>query len=138
MKKTTILLISISLVLLLSACQQQKTNNSKDNKSNFIQDPVTSALFQTKGTILFFFKRDGAPCLEQDRILKKFIIPEFENTIEFKYIGVEKKENEALLHKYGIRALPSLVLLNSKNEVSRQFPPGIQGEEVLKNIINSL
>lgn len=55
------------------------------------------------------------PCKQQTELLKDF------SDCPVESIDVEKEENVEIVNKYGVRGLPTLVLLDDRNEVKETF-----------------
>ena len=48
------------------------------------------------------------------------------------------QENQKAFYDYGVRSLPSLVLVDKAGNISRVFPPGIQTYEALAAAIDGV
>jgi len=128
----------LSLLICLIALSSCNTATI-ETKTEGIQDPPKIELEEKTASLLFFLNRNitGSPCDKQDEILKERIIPKFKDSVEFIYVGTDKKTNDKFFSEYGIRALPTIVVLNKNGEIKKIFPPGIQNEFTLNQILLS-
>jgi len=78
-------------------------------------------------TLLFFLNPYGQPCRMQDSVLKG-MGEKLTGSAELKYIKTTDPDSRAQFSKYGIRALPSLILVDGEGNSVKRFPPGIQSE----------
>jgi thiol-disulfide isomerase/thioredoxin len=87
-----------------------------------------------KGTeIKFFWLPSGTPCQQQDKILQDM---EAKNpNLKVTRIDVTDPASSVEADKYGIRSVPSIVVLDQKKVIVKQFTPGIQTETTLKKYL---
>ena len=78
-----------------------------------------------KGKLLFFLNPNGPPCQVQERILSENEA-EIQTYADVEYVSTTVKEDRGEFYKYGIRALPALVLLDKEGNVVKRFSPGIR------------
>ena len=83
-------------------------------------------------TLIDFYADWCGPCKVMKPIFDK-IKPEYEGKVEFKKIDVEADVQMA--SKFGVLSIPTFVLVNGEDEVSRKM--GAMPEQVLKDWINS-
>ncbi len=113
-------------------------NNTVINKSTTIetsskQDKLKEKTPEiVKGTLLFFMNPNGAPCIAQNDIISS-ISDELEKTVDIVYIKTTDHISRMTFDRYGIRRLPSIIVLNSAGDIHKTFPPGIQAKELLIN-----
>ncbi len=89
---------------------------------------------ESQKELLFFINPHGRPCQMQDEILTK-MGTKLTDKADLRYIKTTVQSDRQEFYKYGIRALPSMVLLDSEGNVAKRFPPGIQNEEsILKSL----
>ncbi len=81
-------------------------------------------------TVVFFLNPNGGPCKAQNEILQK-LQKDRKGNFTIAYVSAMQQENQQAFYDYGIRSLPSLVLVDKNGNVSRVFPPGIQSYEAL-------
>jgi len=81
-----------------------------------------------KAKLLFFMNPNGQPCQIQDKLLndnKEQIV----NIADIVYIKTTNPSDEEHFYKYGIRSLPSLIILDNKGAEYKRFSPGIQNPQ---------
>ncbi len=83
-----------------------------------------------KTTVVFFLNPYGGPCKAQNEVLQK-LQKDRKGNFNIAYVSAMKQEDQKAFYDYGIRSLPSLVLVDGSGKVSRVFPPGIQSYEAL-------
>jgi len=83
-----------------------------------------------KNTIVFFQNPQGGPCREQKGILEK-LHKDRKGGFNIANVSTMKEADQRAFYEYGIRNLPSLVLVDKSGNISRVFPPGIQTYEAL-------
>ncbi len=83
-----------------------------------------------KTTVVFFLNPYGGPCKAQNEILQK-LQKDRKGNFNIAYVSALQQENQKAFYDYGVRSLPSLVLVDKDGKVSRVFPPGIQSYDAL-------
>jgi hypothetical protein len=78
-------------------------------------------------TILFFMNPNGRPCQMQSAIIDK-IKDTLAGLAKVTYIKTTESSDLEKFEKYGIRGLPSLIILDKNGKELFRFPPGIQNE----------
>ncbi len=87
-----------------------------------------------KPKLLFFMNPNGRPCQIQDEALSG-VRAEIEPIADIVSIMTTNPNDEELFYRYGVRSLPTLVILNSDGREFKRFPPGIQSA---KDIVNAI
>ncbi|MDD5673970.1 MAG: thioredoxin family protein [Chitinivibrionales bacterium] len=80
--------------------------------------------------ILFFMNPNGHPCQMQLAILdsmKTKLAP----LATIKYIKTTEPGDENMFNNYGIRGLPSLIIIDKSGKEIKRFTPGIQDEKAI-------
>jgi thioredoxin-like negative regulator of GroEL len=90
-----------------------------------------------KATLIFFQNPDGGPCKMQKEVLDKLQSVR-QGNFNLVAINSMKQEDQKAFYDYGIRSLPSLVLVDKNRRIARVFPPGIQSKEVLTASLDKL
>ena len=90
-----------------------------------------------KSTLVFFQNPYGGPCKMQKEVLDKLRMDRKGN-FNIASVSTMKQEDQKAFYDYGIRSLPSLVLVDRSGKIARVFPPGIQGIETLASALNGL
>ena len=75
-----------------------------------------------KLTILDFWGENCLPCKKEAPIIDQ-LESEYYQTIDFKKINVELKENEDLLIKYKVRSIPTVIFLKEDKIVDTYVGP---------------
>ncbi len=91
----------------------------------------------TKNTIVFFLNPQGGPCRAQNEILQK-LLKDRGGRFNIAYVSTLDPRNEKTFYDYGIRALPSLVIVDRRGKIARFFPPGIQSYETLASALDGI
>ncbi len=90
-----------------------------------------------KATVVFFLNPNGGPCRAQNEILQK-LHDERKGSFNIVYVSAMEQQNQQAFYDYGIRSLPSLVIVDRSGKVSRVFPPGIQPYEALAAALDGM
>jgi len=121
-----IIVIFFSMVLISNLTV---TNNSTGSAVG-----VNSSETIKKGTeIVFFWLPSGAPCQQQDKILQA--LEKEKPELKVTRVDVNDPASSVLANKYGIRTVPSSVILDEKGATIKQFTPGVQTEATLKKYL---
>jgi thioredoxin-like negative regulator of GroEL len=84
--------------------------------------------------LVFFMNPNGAPCQAQERILRE-LAPELSGRAELVYVRTTEAADIPQFGRYGIRALPSLVLTDRGGRELRRATPGIQSAEQIRRLL---
>ena len=82
--------------------------------------PAAAPVYQ----ILFFMNPNGRPCQMQDAIIKK-MGESLSGKAVVKYYKTTQRDDFDAFGTYGIRGLPSLIILDEKGKTVKRFTPGI-------------
>jgi len=126
--KLIISLLSFTLLFLFISCKKEVTTTSgaTDAKIETIEKPK----------LLAFLNPNGMPCQQQIEILNQ-VNGKLPPTIAVKKILTTNEQDLNLFYQYGVRSLPSLILINGKGDVINRLSPGIQDETAIINVIKS-
>jgi len=83
-----------------------------------------------KNTIVFFQNPMGGPCMAQKEVLEK-LQQDRKRNFNIANVSTMKQEDHKAFYEYGIRNLPSLILVDKAGKIARVFAPGIQTYEAL-------
>ncbi len=87
-----------------------------------------------KPTLIFFINPAGRPCQMQNQILNESRA-KWEPLVTLRYARTDLAADRDLFYHYGIRSLPSLIVVDGDGKELHRFPPGIQqAETVLSGI----
>ncbi|MBK5958464.1 hypothetical protein CCR97_09625 [Rhodoplanes elegans] len=85
-------------------------------------------------TLLFFLNPNGEPCRIQSQILDG-IRPQLDARVRVVPVSTAVFSDTIWFRQFGIRYLPSLILVDGEQREIKRFPPGIQpAEQILKEI----
>lgn len=129
-----VILVSLIVILFLAVAAWSGSGSIPAPLST---PELKQAIGLGKTTVVFFLNPLGGPCKEQDMILQKLHKDKGGN-FNIAYVNATKPENQKAFYDYGIRSLPSLVLVDKSGKISRLFPPGIQSYETLTQVLNSI
>ena len=113
-----------------------------DAKTSTPPAPLSTATLQQtigaggKPTLVFFLNPQGGPCQTQNGILEK-LHQERGGNFNVAYVNALKPEDQQAFYDYGIRNLPSMVLVDSAGKIARVFAPGIQSAEIVTAALNT-
>ncbi len=81
-----------------------------------------------KPTLVFFMNPAGRPCQTQDEILKESR-GKWEPLTTLRYVRTDVPADRDVFYRYGVRALPSLILVGAEGQEIHRYSPGIQSAE---------
>lgn len=94
----------------------------------------TGSTLLKKGVMLFFLNPNGRPCQIQANILHQHR-EKIEQRYNIKALMTTNRSDHALFYKYGVRSLPSIILLKPSGDVHLRLPPGIQDSSTILTAI---
>jgi hypothetical protein len=98
----------------------------------FAIKPVTSEV--KKGILLFFMNPNGKPCQIQKGILEQNRSA-IEQRYHIRYVNATNPTDRSYFYQFGVRGMPSIILLSSSGRIHRRFPPGIlNGTQLLQAV----
>lgn len=132
--KHLILTLILSLFV-LSGCGSSSSDSTSttENITAKANTPksIETATEKTQ-TMLFFLNPNGAPCKRQKAILTNMQDQLKTKHVEIEYVSTkEMASSEPIFRQYGIRALPTIIILDEKGVEKKRFPPGVQSQEAL-------
>lgn len=128
-------IMALAAVMLLAAVGQAKAGSTAAPLS-------TPELKQTigsgkKNTVVFFINPMGGPCKAQKQVLEQ-LRKDRGGNFNIAYVDALKEENQRAFYDYGVRSLPTVVLVDGKGKIARFFPPGIQSYETLAAALDGI
>ncbi|MBA4373941.1 MAG: hypothetical protein C0402_13915 [Thermodesulfovibrio sp.] len=132
--KMKALLVSLAL-LLLAAIQSDAVAGS--TTAPLSTPELKQAIGAGKNTVVFFLNPQGGPCKAQNEIIEK-LLKDRKGNFTVAYVNAMKQTDQKAFYDYGVRNLPSLVLVDKKGNIGRVFPPGIQSYETLAQTLDSI
>jgi len=122
-----VMILSVAFIFPLSGNASDKTvvheKSKKDSAMVQSKKPVVPAK-----TILFFMNPNGHPCQMQNAILDG-IKDSLAGKATIKYIKTSEESDRDAFDSYGIRGLPSLIIVDNNGKELKRFSPGIQSKE---------
>lgn len=120
-----------SLMILLGGAWSYGAADDSAGKTCKVKTVSSSAAAETVGspkspekTLLFFMNPNGRPCQMQDEVLlgvKDSIAPH----AAVRYYKTTESADHGAFGQYGIRGLPSLILIDKNGKTLHRFTPGI-------------
>jgi len=126
MRKGMIAAFLMIAVLTVAACQSGPNLTAAPKSTPELKQTLSAG----KKTIVFFLNPNGGPCQAQNGILQK-LSQDRGGNFNVAYVNAMQPENQQAFYDYGVRSLPTLVLVDSAGKISRSFPPGIQAYETI-------
>jgi thioredoxin 1 len=123
--------IIMGLMLVASVSATNAGTPSAPPSTAEIKKGITSG----KKTIIFFLNPNGAPCKAQNEILTK-LQKDRKNNFNIAYVSAWQEENRQAFYDYGVRGLPTVVLVDSSGMIARVFSPGIQSYDALASALD--
>jgi thioredoxin 1 len=127
MRRLFVVVSLIIVTLIFAGCQSGSTGGAQAPQST---PELKQAIASGKKTIVFFLNPQGGPCRAQNEILAK-LYQDRGGSFNIAYVSTLKPEDQQAFYDYGVRNLPTLVLVDSSSRISKNFPPGIQPYEAL-------
>ncbi len=90
-----------------------------------------------KNTIVFFQNPEGGPCRAQNEIVQR-LLKDRKNGFNIAAVSTMKQEDQKAFYDYGVRSLPTIVLVDKAGQINRFFPPGIQSYETLAAALDAV
>ena len=86
---------------------------------------TSAAAAEKKPTLLFFMNPAGRPCQTQDQILAEGR-KKWESLATLRYVRTDVPADRDVFYQYGVRSLPSLILVGVDGKEITRYSPGIQ------------
>ena len=132
MTRTIMTLVMASLMLM--GCGSKSTEEAK--KVTIAEKPA-QAVAQDSQIMLFFLNPNGAPCKRQNAILDSISDQLKANKVTIQYVSTQNMDADGpIFQQYGIRALPTIIILDKKGQEKKRFSPGVQTKDALLAAIN--
>ncbi|MHB8123006.1 MAG: thioredoxin family protein [Desulfuromonadaceae bacterium] len=90
-----------------------------------------------KPTVIFFENPNGAPCRMQKALLD-LLVEKRKNNFNLASVSTLVKNDQRGFYDYGVRSLPTLVLVDKAGKIGKVFPPGIQSIESIELALDGL
>jgi thioredoxin 1 len=86
--------------------------------------------------IMFFMNPNGHPCQMQLSILDG-MKDKLVGLATIKYVKTTEASDQETFYKFGIRGLPSLIILDNNGKEVKRFTPGIQDEKTVLSALSA-
>jgi len=86
--------------------------------------------------LVFFMNPNGAPCQMQNRILQE-MAADLKSRVEVVYYRTTNPGDIPAFQRYGIRALPTLVLTDAAGKEIRRATPGVQSSTQVLQLLGT-
>jgi thiol-disulfide isomerase/thioredoxin len=103
--------------------------SKKDSATSQSKQPVVPAK-----TILFFMNPNGHPCQMQNAVLEG-IKDSLAGKATVKYVKTTEESDRDAFDTYGIRGLPSLIIVDKSGKELKRFSPGIQDKKTILDAV---
>jgi hypothetical protein len=90
-----------------------------------------------KGLLLLFLNPNGRPCQMQAQILKENIT-EIQKYVQIQGISTTVQAHRSHFYRFGVRQLPTLILIDTAGNVLHRFSPGIHQRDAILAEIRKL
>jgi thiol-disulfide isomerase/thioredoxin len=120
----------LSASLVFSGVSLFAASPAKPAPSTKSVDTVTKVTAPAEKQILFFMNPNGRPCQMQLSVLDG-MKKKLSGIAKVTYVKTTESSDQETFYKYGIRGLPSLIILDDKGKEIKRFTPGIQDEETI-------
>ncbi|MFZ4858154.1 MAG: TlpA family protein disulfide reductase [Desulfuromonadaceae bacterium] len=106
-------------------------------KATLSTPALSQAIGKGKPTLVFFQNPNGGPCKAQQQVLDK-LTEKRKGTFTIAPVNAMEQNDQKAFYDYGVRSLPSLVLVDKAGNISKVFPPGIQNIETISTALDGL
>ncbi|HIJ88133.1 MAG TPA: thioredoxin family protein [Desulfuromonadales bacterium] len=130
MKRAIITLLAVSVFVTASFA-------SAAPKAPLSTPILSQSIGKGKPTLVFFQNPNGGPCKAQQQVLDK-LTEKRKGTFTLAPVNAMDQNDQKAFYDYGVRSLPSLVLVDKAGTISKVFPPGIQSIETISAALDGL
>jgi thioredoxin 1 len=100
-------------------------------------DKVVQVATQENQTMLFFLNPNGGPCKRQNAILDSMREQLKAKKVNIRYVSTQNMEADGpIFQQYGVRALPTIIIIDKTGSEKKRFSPGVQTKDALLAAIN--
>ena len=127
MRRIFMVVSLVVMTIMFAGCQSGSGGGAQAPQSTA---ELKQAIGSGKKTIVFFLNPQGGPCRAQNDILTK-LYQDRGGNFNIAYVSAMKPEDQQAFYDYGVRNLPTVVLVDGSGKINRNFAPGIQPYEAL-------
>ena len=127
------MIFAVAIILPLASNASDKKIVNEKNKKDTALVQEKKAVIPAK-TILFFMNPNGHPCQMQNAVIEG-IMDSLAGKATIKYIKTTEEGDRDAFDTYGIRGLPSLIIVDKTGKELKRFSPGIQSKEAILDAI---
>jgi thioredoxin 1 len=131
MRKTTLL---TTLIIFILAAGPAAAASAAPLSTPELQKVIGAG---KKTTIIFFQNPQGGPCKAQNEILQK-LHKDRKNDFNIASVSTMQQADMRAFYDYGVRSLPTVVVVDKGGKIARYFPPGIQSYQALTAALNEV
>jgi thioredoxin 1 len=131
--RTFFVVITLIASLALAGCESKSSAQMAPVSIPELQQAIGAG---GKPTLVFFLNPQGGPCQQQNGILQQ-VYQERGGNFNVAYVNALKPEHQKAFYDYGVRNLPSMVLVDSAGRIAKVFAPGIQSSEIVAAALNA-
>jgi len=126
MRRITMAVSLIAAMLAFTGCE----SGAGSTPAPLSTPELKQVLGAGKKTVVFFLNPQGGPCRAQNEVLTK-LHQDRGGNFNMAYVNAMNPADQQAFYDYGVRNLPTVVLVDSRGKIYRNFPPGIQTYEAL-------
>ncbi len=127
------------IVVITAALFASSTHALAANPTAPLSTPELKNTIASKGkpTLIFFQNPNGGPCKAQKVVLDTLTVQR-KGSFNIANVNAMNQSDQKAFNDYGVRSLPSLVLVDRAGKINRIFPPGIQNSEAISSALDGL
>jgi hypothetical protein len=122
----------IAFVAMSITVKTQANRASAADSAHAVQNETTDSSQKKQVTpdnqLLFFLNPNGRPCQIQSEILDG-MHEKLASLARITHVKTTESADQKLFYRYGIRGLPSMIILDKNGKELKRFTPGIQDEK---------
>ena len=128
------IVVAITAALFASSTLALAANPTAPLSTPELKNTIAS---KGKPTLIFFQNPNGGPCKAQKVVLDTLIVQR-KGSFNIANVNAMNQSDQKAFNDYGVRSLPSLVLVDRAGKINRIFPPGIQNSEAISSALDGL
>ncbi len=132
--------LSIAIVFLLTGCSDESQEAQTSQSPQTLASVHVAPSPQDKTDnfkLIFFLDPNGRPCQMQHNILVG-MQAELQPRVSIQLVQTTVASDRQTFYDYGIRSLPSLILVDGSGKEVRRLSPGVQDAEAIRTLLSSI